>query len=327
MNNGTIYSLSLSAQATMNMHSLNNEGSEGNQIQTRMVDVVGADNRLHTVNAISGDMFKHIFAEHLQRILAERGQPLCAGCRALNPNRINADPDFQQKLKDKSWRDVAALDELLQRCALDDIAGNLITAEGRSIPRKSVVEFGWVLGVPEQVRTDSYFHVKYAGERGEAARAEAKTEELRGANLGQNIFHRPASSGQYAVVAHVELGRVGRNEITRRYAIDEEARAARAQALLEALLYTFIQPTGAMRATQLPHLSGFRGVVTLSRGVAPAPMTSPLAKDFEKDIEQIVAALNGLHDGALQSRPFNSMAGYAEIMREVVSGAQPMRLE
>lgn len=322
-----IYTVSLSARATMNMHSLNNEGSEGNQIQTRMVDVIDANGRLHNVNAVSGDMFKHIFAEHLRRILAERGLPLCDGCRVLDPNRINADGAYQQKLKDKKWSDVAALDELIQRCALDDIAGNLITAEKRSIPRKAVIEFGWVLGIPEQVRTDSYFHVKYAGERGEAARSDAKSEEQRGANLGQNIFHRPASSGQYAVVAHLELGRVGRNDITRRYAIDEAERATRAQAALAALLFTFIQPTGAMRATQLPHLAGFRGVVTVSRGVAPAPMTSPLFDGFEEDIAGIVAALNAMNGGSLEPHSFDSMAGYTQVMQALAASAQPLRLE
>lgn len=323
----SIYTLSLSARARMNMHSLNNEGNEGNQIQTRMVDVLGSDNQLHSVNAVSGDMFKHIFADHLRRLLAEKGQPLCDGCRVLDPNRINADSAFQAKLKDKEWSDVAALNELIQRCALDDIAGNLITAEKRSIPRKAVIEFGWVIGVPERVSTDSYFHVKYAGERGATARAEAKTEETRGANLGQNIFHRPASSGEYAIVAHLELGRIGRNDITRQYAVEEDERARRARAALAALLYTFVQPMGAMRATQLPHLSGFEGIVTVSRGVAPAPMTSALHDGFDTDIQGIVAALNALHGDVLESHAFGTMADFAGVMQQLAVDATPLRLE
>ena len=55
-----MYSLSVCARATLDLHSLNNEGSEGTQIQTRMVDIVAADGELYNVNAISGDMFKHI---------------------------------------------------------------------------------------------------------------------------------------------------------------------------------------------------------------------------------------------------------------------------
>ena len=66
--------------------------------------------------------------------------------------------------------DREALTALLQHCAMDDTAGILITAGGRSLPRKSVVEFGWVVGIPSLVQSESYFHVKYA-ERGKERRA------------------------------------------------------------------------------------------------------------------------------------------------------------
>jgi CRISPR-associated protein Cst2 len=42
-----IVSLSIAARMTLNMHSLNNEGGEGNQIQTRMIDIVDEDNVLY----------------------------------------------------------------------------------------------------------------------------------------------------------------------------------------------------------------------------------------------------------------------------------------
>jgi len=35
-----VYSLSISARAVLNLHSLNNEGTEGNQQQTRMVHII-----------------------------------------------------------------------------------------------------------------------------------------------------------------------------------------------------------------------------------------------------------------------------------------------
>ena len=90
----SIYSISLSAQLTLDMHSLNNEGGEGNQIQTRMVNIVDGNGRLQNVNAISGDMIKHILAEHLHRIATANGLPLCAGCKTFNANRISADESY-----------------------------------------------------------------------------------------------------------------------------------------------------------------------------------------------------------------------------------------
>src|SRR3990170_1975829 len=179
MNDHTaIYSLAISAQAIIDMHSLNNEGGEGNQIQTRMVNIIGTDGKLHNVNAISGDMFKHIQAEHLHRLAVAAGLPLSEGARMFNANRVNFDIDAQNDLFaaiESVEGDPAELDVIIQRCAVTDLEGILVTAGNRSLPPKSVVEFGWVVGVPEHVETDTYFHVKYASDR--SASASARTGE------------------------------------------------------------------------------------------------------------------------------------------------------
>jgi CRISPR-associated protein Cst2 len=320
-----IYSLSISAQAILDMHSLNNEGGEGNQIQTRMVNIVDRNGRLHNVNAVSGDMFKHIQAEHLFRISTGK-LPLCAGCQTFNANRISADDDFQAYVGDKKVTDAEATDRLLQSCALDDIAGNLITSGNRSLPRKSVVEFGWVIALPDASATDSYFHVKYASERSGERREADSAEVTRGANLGQAIFHRPASSGIYALVSTIEVARIGFNDITQIYAIDDAQREARYKALLESLLYTFIQPNGAMRSTQHPHLVDFKGVVSLSSQLVPAPTLSPLNADYLEELERIAAGLNKVRPQAIELRPFNSLAEFTEVMTALIEMTGPYKL-
>lgn len=319
-----IYSLSICARATLDMHSLNNEGSEGTQIQTRMVDIVAADGQLYNVNAISGDMLKHIQAEYLYHI-ARNGSnlPLCTACRQFNANRISADTEYTEQIKGKT--DAEAIDLMLQRCVLDDIEGNLITAD-RSTPRKSVVEFGWVVALPGVTKTDSYFHVKYVSERGEAARASAAAEEARKANLGQTPFHRPASSGVYAVVSHYEVSRIGFNDISRRYAVDGEARLARYKALLESVLYTFIQPRGAMRAAQLPHIVAFEGVVTYTTQVLPAPTISPLNPTYLEDIDHVASVLNKIHPGAVHVARFATLGEFAEIIQEMIRDTVPFTM-
>lgn len=325
MNKQCVYSLSISAQATLDMHSLNNEGGEGNQITTRMVNIVGEDGRLHNVNAISGDMLKHILAEHLFRLLAGRqGVPLCAGCREFNANRISADAAFIKAAEERT--DAEAVAMLLERCGLDDIAGNLITAGNRSIPRKSVVEFSWVVGLPELTTTDSYFHVKYANERSRAAREAEKQEEQRQANLGQAIFHRPASSGVYAIVANLEAARIGFNDITQTYAIDEEQRALRYRALLESLLYTFIEPNGAMRGTQNPHIVAFQGLIAVSSGVVPAPTVSPINSRYREQLRGIKESLDTVRPGAIALREFDSLASFSAEMTGLINGSTPLAL-
>jgi CRISPR-associated protein Cst2 len=325
MTKQSVYSLSLSARATLDMHSLNNEGGEGNQIQTRMVDIVAGDGNLHNVNAISGDMFKHIQAEHLFRIARETDDlPLCTACQVFDANRISADGAFMDEIFGKS--DAEAIDMMLDRCVLDDIEGNLLTGDGRSTPRKSVVEFGWVVGVPEVTTSDSYFHVKYAADRGEVAQDADEEESSRRANLGQIPFHRPASSGVYAVVNHYEISRIGYNDISQTYQLDESARLVRYQALLESLLYTFLQPNGAMRAAQLPHIVNLEGVISYTTGALPAPMVSPLRDRYDKQIAGVAEALNALHPESVKVEVFESPAAFAEIMRGLIADTYPYTL-
>jgi CRISPR-associated protein Cst2 len=321
-----LYSMSISARATLDMHSLNNEGGEGNQIQTRMVNIVDQAGTLHNVNAISGDMFKHIQAEHLFNIAREQPDlPLCAGCREFNANRINADSEFIARVKDASDADL--LSELLPYCAMDDIEGILITEGGKSVPRKSVVEFGWVVGVPEYVATDSYFHVKYATERGSEQRsADREATERSGSNLGQAIFHRPASSGIYAAVCHLELARIGFNDITQTYVLDLEQRTLRARALLESVLYTFMKPSGAMRSAQAPHLLGLAGALTISTGPVPAPTVSPLNPNYREQIVGVQEALERITPGKVLLAEFNSLSEFTEIVGDLMQDVEPYEL-
>jgi len=329
-----IYSFSLAINATLDLHNLNNEGNEGNQLQTRMVDVVDHEGNLRNVNAISGDMLKHIQAEHFFNLARQRDLPLCAGCRQFNPNRINADADFIARTREQKLADAQVLDELLRVCAMDDVEGILITEGGRSIPRKSVVEFGWAIGIPDETRdghNQSFFHVKYATERSEGQRERDATrrasregdEKVGGANLGQAIFHRPASSGKYAIVCHLEFGRIGYNDITQRYALDEDERARRGKALLESVLHTFVQLNGAMRSAQLPHLVRLEGALAYTTTMLPAPLISPLTPDYAAQMGQIGRALGG--DNVVVQE-FGSLATLAEQLGTLANEAAPFTL-
>ncbi|GAB6933861.1 MAG TPA: DevR family CRISPR-associated autoregulator [Calditerricola sp.] len=306
-----IRSLSISGLITLDMHALNNEGAEGNHLHTRMVHITTETGELAVVNAISGDMLKHIQAEHLYHVAREKGLPLCGGCQTFDANRINADEAFFAELgKTKDLAEIT--NRVLERCVIDDIEGVLITRGERSVPRKSLVEFGWLVGVPERTRTEQYFHVKYdTGRR-------AGSGDESGANTGQNIFYRPASSGQYAVVLHVELGRVGYNDVTRTYALPADERKARAQALLESVLFTFVHPRGAQRNTQNPHILGFEGVLTTSTASVPAPTISALSSDYRREIEGIAEQLNRLYPGAVATRAFASLSEFAAHMAELI---------
>lgn len=320
-----VYSVAIAAQATLNMHSLNNEGGEGNQIQTRMVNIIGADGQLHNVNAISGDMFKHIQTEHLHRLSVTADLPLSTGALTMNANRINIDEEFLEGIVTRS--NAEAVDQLIQRCAITDMAGTLVTKDGagknRSLPRKSVVEFGWVVGIPGNVETDSYYHIKFESERGDNSAAVDESGTISGK---QTPFHRPASSGVYAIVLNLEIARIGFNDISQRYAIDDTQRTARMKVLLESVLHSFIEPAGAMRSTQNPHIVDVQGVVAISRDVVPAPCISPLKPSFVTEIDKVAASLNRMRPNAIEVKPFASLGELAEIMAILAQSATPFTL-
>ena len=327
----SLVSLSIAARMTLNMHSLNNEGSEGNQIQTRMIDIVGEDKLLHNVNAISGDMLKHVLMEHFYRRAREEQLSLCSSCQRFNVNRINADNAFLASTK--GIKDAQFIDQMLQHCAMDDIGGILVTEEKRSVPRKAVCEFGWVAALPERSRTESYFHVKYASERGSNQRKEdASDQEKSGANRGQNIFHRPANSGVYALVCHLEISRIGYNDITQEYAISPEERQKRLTLLLESVMYTLLELNGAMRSTQLPHLAALEGFISTSSSAIPAPLVSPLIGGVEDRLayrEQarlIANALNGSGTERVRLHPFDTLGDFASQMRALIDSNAPQAL-
>jgi len=311
-------SISISGLLTLELHALNNEGAEGNTMMTRMVDIIDRDGKKHTVNAISGDMFKHILVEHLLGEARRDELPLCNGCRVFDPNRIQADTEFTgDKSYSRDTPESVILSDAVRRCVIDDCAGILITSEigkKRSIARKSCVEFGWVVGRPDAVTTDSYFHAKYVPE----GRGEGSGEA---ANLGQNIFHRPASSGQYAVVVNVDLYKVGRNDITLEHVLDAPELNRRKAALLRSLVSALVKPTGAHRNTQNPHVVDFTGVIASSRSSVPAPSVSALNVEYADQIEGVADALNTMSGAGetVSVHRFGSLAAFSREMARMIA--------
>lgn len=319
-NGRALTGVSIAARASLSAHALNNEGTINNAQMERQVNVV-KDGEVVTVNAVSGDVLKHGFIDHLRALaLGMNGAlPLCAACRRGDPNRINEDPQFQEALKalkeSASKNDNArVVDEVVRRCVIDDLGGLLVTQGNRNAPRRSVTQFGWLLGVPDHVRTQRYTHIKLA--------LNAAGEDSEGSNRGQNLFTRPASSGQYAFVTQLALSRVGYNDISARYVIEPAERARRAQAALEALYLTLAAPSGAQRNTQLPHLQGAQGVVCFAFGSVPPVLYSPLEDNFVEEMGKIADAF-GRRERDLALATFDSVGELGEILQRATMWVGP----
>jgi CRISPR-associated protein Cst2 len=171
-----------------------------------------------------------------------------------------------------------------------------------------VAEFGWVVGLPQDgagdpvTVTEQYFHVKYAPEgRGAAAGGETVAGK-------QAIFHRPASSGIYALICNLDFYRIGLNDITRQYVVDQSGRQSRAKALVQALAATLLKPTGAQRSTQNPHIVSCEGVIATSSTSLPAPTVSPLHDNYRDQIKKVAEELNKIRINGVTVNPFATLA-------------------
>lgn len=308
-----VYSISINGKVGLNLHDLNNEKSEGNQLTTRNVTITDGAGKLATVNAISGDMLKHIQSSHLFKIAKEdENLALCEGCKKFDANRITIDDQFDEFTKNADSK-AEIVDKMLEMCTIDDTEGILITNNNKNIGRDSTVEFGWVVAIPEQFNSDNLFHVKYS---------DLDKSEGSGKNEGQNIFYRPINSGQYAVVNNLEVARIGYNDISKEYALDSEEIEARYKALLKSVMMSFYSPEGAMRNTQSPHMTSFEGVVSVSYSSVPAPTISALNSGYNEEIKSIAETLNSIGEN-VELKEFNSMSEFCKVIEELINNTVP----
>ncbi|MGH7934115.1 MAG: DevR family CRISPR-associated autoregulator [Candidatus Binataceae bacterium] len=314
-------SLSICARITLDMHNLNSEGTEGNQQQTRMVHIIDQTGRRAIVNAVSGDMFKHILVEHLVPLLQDAEQFLSPGAKVYSADRINElNKPFEEFCAGKVTES-EIMTRMLTECSLTDMAGALVT-RGRSVGRKSVAEFGWVVGLPSKAdgepltATEQYFHVKYAPEgRGVSTGSDTVSGK-------QAIFHRPASSGVYALICNLDLYRIGLNDITRQYVVDAASRQRRATALIHALAATLLKPSGAQRNTQNPHIVNCEGAIATSATSLPAPTVSPLHDEYRNQMGRAADVLNGIKPDGVRVMQFESLADGVRVLADLASGVE-----
>ncbi|MBA3923963.1 MAG: DevR family CRISPR-associated autoregulator [Nostocaceae cyanobacterium] len=303
-----VYAISISGVLSWQLHALNNEGNEGNQSLTRRYYIIQKGmNEPEYVNGVSGDMLKHIQAEHLHRIAVQEGLVLSLGGRQFHPDRIGYDLETKQPIFTEQDTDLASkTNQVLQRCTMSDLEGFMVTVKGgQTLKRESTIEFGTVVGLPTLVKTQSYFHAKYGVDN-------------------PTPFNVQVSSGLYATVLNIEAFRIGYNPHNFSYSIDASERKKRLDALLKSVLYTYLQPNGAKRNTHLPHPDYFEGVITVSTHRCPAPMLSPLAESYNRQIHSLGDTLNSLNGaGTIHCFDFESMAEFAEQMQTIIARSQP----
>lgn len=303
------YSISISGLLSWQLHALNNEGNEGNQSLTRRYYIIDKNApEPQYVNGVSGDMMKHIQAEHLHRVAIENNLSLSDGGKKFDPDRIGYDLTKNTAyFSDKEGDLTTRTKKVIQVCSMSDLEGFMVTVKGgQTLKRESVIEFGAIVGIPGSVKTQSYFHAKYGVDN-------------------PTPYNVQVSSGLYATVLNIEAFRIGYNPHSFDYAIDTAERKKRLDALLKSVLYTYLQPNGAKRNTHLPHPDRFEGVITVSTKRCPAPMISPLQiETYQRQISGLTKTLNNINgEGTILEYPFNDFAEFAEQIEKLIQQAQP----
>lgn len=311
-----VQNLSLVGRLTINLASLNNEGSEGNATQPRSATIV-QDGQLYSVPVISGDMLKHWHAAHLSKIAQDRSLPLSSNSDRRNPdpNRIKSElnnlewvlqnmPEAKGlkgaiKGGDRQPIETALYREVAKGCIVTDAHGLLITEiapkdeSGKdaftasvAVARTSRVQVGFMVGVPSKSATRHYFHTKFVSTRTGVQAREGSSNE------GQNIFTRPATSAEYAVVINIDLAGLGFDDASNDYVVSAEDLSARQRAVLDALSYTLMHQPGANSSQQFPHIMDFKGAIVTSANKLPAPTISPLKEDYLSVLQSLVNTAN-----------------------------------
>ena len=331
MNLDSTKHLALVGRLTLNMASLNNEGTEGNAIQPRTATVV-EDGKLYTVPTISGDMLKYWHAKHLSEIAQDRDLPLCENVkrRSPDPNRLKGELADLDWIRDKieavsDWsgslsdEDTRHLEKELYRlvaseCVVTDAHGLLITEVSPesededgfnasvAVQRTGRVQVGYMVCRPKTNATKHHIHAKYTKHRTGIRSRESSSGE------GQNLFTRPATSAEYAIVATVDLHGIGFNDEANRHEVEGDDLRARRKASVDALSQTLMNQPGANSSQQFPHVMGFEGAIVTSESNCPAPTVSAMREGYRDTLDSLVKTSNQMSgDGSVEMAPIESL--------------------
>jgi CRISPR-associated protein Cst2 len=325
--NETIYEIGFAGRIRIDAHSLNNEGTVGNVTEPRTIILANGEK----TDGISGEMLKHIHTEALWQLARDKKAPLCNACQIISPMKADSNIKIEsisvkikglreERKNEKNKEKKAEIDKQISAeingalneaisCIICDTHGFLI--QEPTLSRKSTVEFGWALALPNKFHRDIHVHTRVAaGEKIREKGAEAKVSE-------QMIYNRPTRSGTYAFISVFQPWRIGLNEINYTYVIEDKTRKERYELVLDAYKAMMARLEGAMTTTRLPHFEDLEGLIVKTKNATPVPVISPLSDGYTQQIETIAGTQN--------TQEFNS---FASMLQEIdkLKTATPYKL-
>ena len=80
-----------------------------------------------------------------------------------------------------------------------------------------------------------------------------------------------------------------------------------------------------MTSSQKPHITDFKGVVSYSEKMIPAPTISAINPKYQDEIETIKNNLNGIEKDSIDLKPFNGLGKLSEIIKDLLN-EEPYKL-
>lgn len=250
--------LAIMLSLTLEGEALNNEGSIGNTMQPRQIELSNGSIR----NAISGEMLKHFHSRNV-RLLAD-DKELCDTCKIFSP--------MKNGKVNKADNTLSASGNRVKQCVVDDIEGFMNAGKGNNEKRTSCIKFSWAISKNENDYQSMLHNRVDPTEKNQksknklALNEEGKPDTTSDANTikeqnTQMIFYRPIRSNEYALTIQVELDRIGFDDEKLIEAVSPEIKKRRQKICLNAIKNMFLDIEGALCSTRLPHLRDIKGII------------------------------------------------------------------
>jgi CRISPR-associated protein Cst2 len=81
-----------------------------------------------------------------------------------------------------------------------------------------------------------------------------------------------------------------------------------------------------MTSTQKPHITDFKGVVSISHKLIPAPTVSAINPDYLQEIKDITGNLNKIEADSIELKSFNGLGDLSKVIVELME-YEPYKIE
>ncbi|MEX0083013.1 DevR family CRISPR-associated autoregulator [Clostridium butyricum] len=278
---------------------LNNEGTIGNVIQPRQIELPNGEIR----QAISGEMLKHYHSRNL-RLLADESE-LCDTCKIFSPMKNGTILEKDSKL--------SASGNKVKQCIVDDIEGFMNAGKGANEKRTSCIKFSWAIATQENEYSEM-LHTRVDPTQSNNKKKRDKSKDYDDANTNkdqntQMLFHRPLRSNEYAITIQVDLDRIAFDDEKLTYTLSEDKTKERQIKCIKALKNMFIDMEGALCSTRLPHICGIEGVIVKKQDKNSVLCKYSALQDDYKEVNDKIA-----DDSVI----FNNIEEFADIMENLI---------